>query len=218
MARMTKRKKEQFERYKKAYGNLSQEQLESLWDYDEHWCGSDEDCREYLLNELTTEYVDEKEIEDSFYKAPKTKPTLTKAEIKKNTAKTKAAQSDRLDTLVEGLKAYDFLFGALVERTNTELKYNDPETGKGITIKIAKHKVQKVVSKTIKRKPVKLDDGTEEEAPFTSVELRSMAIENIMLANPELFEAPSFAGTQMGFVNRDAKYPFGSIKMTHHKD
>ena len=49
-------------------------------------------------------------------------------------------------------------------------------------------------------------------------EQRAMSL-GFMLANApkNLFEALSFANTAFGFVNRDAKFPYGSIKITQHK-
>lgn len=217
MAKPNKRKEEQFARYKTAYGNLTPAELESLWEYDENWCNSDEDAKEYLMNQLVTEDIDEKEVNDSFYKSPKVRKTLTKGELKKNTAAANAARTDRLSVLAQGLEAYKDLFGDLVEKTNTELKYVDSETGLPFTIKISKHKVQKVVTKVVKRKTKKNEAGEDVEVPFTTVELRAQAIEAVIRANGELFEAPSVCGTAFGFVTRDVKYPFGSIKMTHHK-
>ncbi|WP_300369944.1 hypothetical protein [Brachyspira sp.] len=211
-------KQQYFERYKKAYPELTKAEMESLYLFDTEYCNSDADVREFLETQCSSNEISQKEIDDSFYKIEKAQPTVSKAQLRKESMRAKAAQSDRLELLAKELEHYSFLFGDLVERTNTELRYIDSETGNGITVKIAKHKVQKVISKTIKRKPIKLENGKEEIAPYSTVELRAMAIENIILNHQELFEAPSLAGTQMGFVVKDSKYPFGSIKITHHKD
>lgn len=215
--KLTKAIQEQFERYKKAYGISTDEECWELYEYDTDHCGSDEDAQSWLKDSLTKEMIEEKELEDKFFKPAKENKGPSKAELKKNTVNAKNALEKRLDLIAAGLEQYEFLFGKLVDRNSNTLSYVDKETGLPISVKISKHKIQKVVTKNIKRKPVKLADGTSEEAPFTSVELRSMAIENVLIANGEDFEALSFAGTQVGFAARDIKYPFGSVKLTHHK-
>lgn len=217
MARITKAMKKQFKRYRSAYGNMTDEECLELWDYDNKWCNSDEDAQEWLRNQMLHEDIEEKELQERFAKKEKPKTAITKAEIKKNSAKAKEDRAERMDILEEGLKDYDFLFGPVVEKTNTELKYIDPTTSLPITIKISRHKTQKVVTKEIKRKPVILEDGTKEVAPYSDAELRALAIENVMLANVNYFNHPSFAGSQMGFICEDVKYPWGSVKITHHK-
>ena len=217
MTRITKAMKEQFKRYRKAYGPMTDEECLEMWDYDNNWCNSDEDAQEWLRNHMLHGEIEEKEIQERFAKKEKPKTAITKAEIKKISAKAKEDRAERLNILAQGLEAYDFLFGPLVEKTNTELKYVDPVTELPITIKISRHKTQKVVAKEIKRKPVIMEDGTKELPPYSDSELRALAIENVMLANPDSFKWPSFAGSQMGFVCHDIKYPWGSVKITHHK-
>ena len=214
MAKITKAMKEQFKRYINAYGPMSEQECLEMWDYDNNWCNSDADSQEWLSKNTS---MTQKQIEDSFFKQAKPKATISKAAIKKNTERAKEVRGQRLDILEEGLKEYPFLFGEVVERTNTELKYIDAETGLGITIKIGRHKTQKVVEKTVKRKTVKNAEGHKVPAPYSDAELRALAIENVMLSNPDDFKYPAFAGSAMGFISRDLKYPWGSIKITHHK-
>lgn len=216
MAKLRNLKEQEIKRLMGVY-KCSREEAESMYEYDKEFCNSDEDAEEYLRDHLTTEYIEDKAINEIFYKSEKKKDVMTKAEIKVNTANATKDRTLRMDTLVEGLKKFDFLFGDLVERTNTELRYVDNETGLPITIKFSKHKVQKVVSKRVKKRTIQTADGKREELPFNSVELRAMAIGIIMRENTDIFEAPSEAGTQFGFACRDKKFPFGSIKMTHHK-
>ena len=217
MTRITKAMKEQFKRYRKAYGNMTDEECLEMWDYDNNWCNSDEDAQEWLRNHMLYGEIEEKELQERFAKKEKSKTAITKAEIKKISAKAKEDRAERMNILEEGLKDYEFLFGPVVEKTNTELKYIDPVTNLPITIKISRHKTQKVIAKEIKRKPIILEDGTKEVAPYSDAELRALAIENVMLANSDYFKWVSFAGSQMGFVCKDVKYPWGSVKITHHK-
>ena len=217
MTRITKAMKEQFKRYRKAYGNMTDEECLEMWDYDNNWCNSDEDAQEWLRNHMLYGEIEEKELQERFAKKEKSKTAITKAEIKKISAKAKEDRAERMNNLEEGLKDYEFLFGPVVEKTNTELKYIDPVTNLPITIKISRHKTQKVIAKEIKRKPIILEDGTKEVAPYSDAELRALAIENVMLANSDYFKWVSFAGSQMGFVCKDVKYPWGSVKITHHK-
>ena len=217
MTRITKAMKEQFKRYRKAYGNMTDEECLEMWDYDNNWCNSDEDAQEWLRNHMLYGEIEEKELQERFAKKEKSKTAITKAEIKKISAKAKEDRAERMNILEEGLKDYEFLFGPVVEKTNTELKYIDPVTNLPITIKISRHKSQKVIAKEIKRKPIILEDGTKEVAPYSDAELRALAIENVMLANSDYFKWVSFAGSQMGFVCKDVKYPWGSVKITHHK-
>ena len=217
MTRITKAMKEQFKRYRKAYGDMTDEECLEMWDYDNNWCNSDEDAQEWLRNHMLYGEIEEKELQERFAKKEKSKTAITKAEIKKISAKAKEDRAERMNILEEGLKDYEFLFGPVVEKTNTELKYIDPVTNLPITIKISRHKTQKVIAKEIKRKPVILEDGTKEVAPYSDAELRALAIENVMLANSDYFNWVSFAGSQMGFVCKDVKYPWGSVKITHHK-
>ena len=135
MTRITKAMKEQFKRYRKAYGPMTDEECLEMWDYDNNWCNSDEDAQEWLRNHMLHGEIEEKEIQERFAKKEKSKTAITKAEIKKISAKAKEDRAERLNILEEGLKDYDFLFGPLVEKTNTELKYIDPVTELPITIK-----------------------------------------------------------------------------------
>lgn len=219
MARITKAMKQQFKRYRKAYGNLTEEECLELWDYDNNWTDSDEDAQEWLRNHMLHGEIEEKELQEQFAKKKeKAKTAITKAEIKKMSAQAKEDRAARLDILEEGLRAYVSLFGTLITKTNTELIYADPNTGLPISIKVSRHKVQKVSAKTIKRRMITAEDGTKSVMPYNDMELRALAIENIMMANPEHFKWPAFAGSQMGFVCKDVKYPWGSVKITHHKD
>ena len=50
MTRITKAMKEQFKRYRKAYGNMTDEECLEMWDYDNNWCNSDEDAKSFGKN------------------------------------------------------------------------------------------------------------------------------------------------------------------------
>ena len=173
------------------------------------WCESDELTKEYLLEECTCAALSQKEVEEMFYKTEKPAAKHTRKELVENKKKANAAKEDRMKALVEGLEVYTWLFPEDMTVTNTTIEFIDSETNLPVSIKLSKNKSQKVVTKNVKRK--------DETAPFTTTELRQMAIQNVMLANPDLFEAPSFAGTNFGFATHDIKYPFGSIKLTNHR-
>lgn len=190
---------------------LTREEAEDRYEFDfGGWCDSDALCEEYLRNYCTCAVVEDKEVNEMFYKTAKVKPKMTVKEHKANKEISVADRDNKMAVLVEGLKQYPWLFPLDMEVSDKEVTFKDPETGKMVTIKFSKHKTQKVVTKNVKRKDA--------SAPFSTIELRQMAIQNIMLNNPDVFEAPSFAGSQMGGVLQDKKYPFFSFRMTHHKD
>lgn len=190
---------------------LTRAEAEDRYEFDTNWCDSDEMCEEYLRNYCTCAVIEEKEVNEMFYKMPVKKPLMTHKELQENKKASLADRTSMMTALVSGLQEYKFLFPMdEAEVTDTAITFTDPETGHGVTIKFSKHKTQKVVTKNIKRK--------DPDAPFTTQELRQMAIQNIMLNNPEVFVCPSFAGSQFGLVLNDKKYPFCSFKITHHKD
>lgn len=190
--------------------SLTRAEAEDRYEFDMYWCNSDEDCAEYLRNHCTCAVVEEKEVTEMFYKTPAKQTKMTAKEQKANKEASQADRNNKLAALVAGLADYPFLFPTDMEVSDKEITFTDPETGKGVTIKFSKHKSQKVVTKEVKRK--------DPNAPFTTIELRQMAIQNIMLNNRETFVAPSYAGSQFGGVLADKKYPFYSFRMTHHKN
>lgn len=207
---MRKSKREQEIQKSISLGYTEQEAIE-LYEFDHSDAiESDANLKEFLVDELTSEYIEEKEIEEMFYKTPsKGKAKMSAADTKENTANSTKRNEERILALAEGLEVYKGLFPSELVVEGLGFSFVDEETGKSVSVKLAKHKAQKIVSKTIKRK--------DPLAPFSTSELRQMAIENVMMANEDLFEAPSFAGTQFGFATRDVKFPFGSIKLTNHK-
>lgn len=190
---------------------LTREEAEDRYEFDfGGWCDSDELCEEYLRNHCTCAVVEEKEVDEMFYKGARVKAKMTTKEQKANKQLSVADRDNKMGALVEGMKQYPWLFPTDMEVTDKQIEFKDPETGKMVTIKFSKHKTQKVVTKEVKRK-----DPT---APFTTYELRQMAIQNIMLNNTDIFEAPSFAGASFGGVLQDKKYPFYSFRITNHKE
>ncbi len=217
MAKLTKKQKEAYKRYRISDPTLTDEECFELYEYDEKHCGSDEEAKEYLENELTTAYVDLDELEQSFHKPQKVATkTRSKKELSNNTASSNSFKEEIIKTIKNGIEAaYSSLFGPLVEEDGGTLYYKDPETGHSISIKYTKHKTQKVVTKTLKRKLGKDAEGNVDYT-FSSAEVRAMAIENIIRSSAAGATA-SYAGSQIGLVAPDFKSPFASIKTTHHK-
>lgn len=213
--KLTKEEKDAIlERYIKAYG-CSLKEAEELYIFDTKYTDSDKDTKEYLTEHFGMKETD---VADMFYKIPKLmakKTTVTKEVA----ARTKADQASRIDYIKDCIeKDYKFLFGEPTEITDNTLTYIAPETKLPITIKIAKHKTQKVVTKQVKRRNVEKDsEGNPLPTTASDTELRVMALENILRDNEELFPALSVAGAQFGYVIKNAKYPFGSVRITHHK-
>lgn len=201
------------EKYVKAYG-CSWKEAEELYIFDTKYTDSDKDTKEYLTQHFG---MKESDVADMFYKLPK---LMNKKTVSKEvTARTKADQTSRADYIRSQIEQdYKFLFGEPTEVTDSTLTYVAPETGLPITIKIAKHKTQKVVTKQVKRRSMKKDaEGNPVPTAASDTELRVMALENILRSNSELFPVLAVAGAQFGYVIQNAKYPFGSVRITHHK-
>lgn len=201
------------EKYVNAYG-CSWKEAEELYIFDTKYTDSDKDTKEYLTQHFG---MKESDVADMFYKLPK---LMNKKTVSKEvTARTKADQTSRADYIRSQIEQnYKFLFGEPTEVTDNILTYAAPETGLPITIKIAKHKTQKVVTKQVKRRSMKKDaEGNPVPTAASDTELRVMALENILRSNSELFPVLAVAGAQFGYVIQNAKYPFGSVRITHHK-
>lgn len=212
--KLTKEEKDAIlEKYVKAYG-CSWKEAEELYIFDTKYTDSDKDTKEYLTQHFG---MKESDVADMFYKLPK---LMNKKTVSKEvTARTKADQTSRADYIRSQIEQdYKFLFGEPAEVTDSTLTYVAPETGLPITIKIAKHKTQKVVTKQVKRRSMKKDaEGNPVPTAASDTELRVMALENILRSNSELFPVLAVAGAQFGYVIQNAKYPFGSVRITHHK-
>lgn len=212
--KLTKEEKDAIlEKYVKAYG-CSWKEAEELYIFDTKYTDSDKDTKEYLTQHFG---MKESDVADMFYKLPK---LMNKKTVSKEvTARTKADQTSRADYIRSRIEQdYKFLFGEPTEVTDSTLTYVAPETGLPITIKIAKHKTQKVVTKQVKRRSMKKDaEGNPVPTAASDTELRVMALENILRSNSELFPVLAVAGAQFGYVIQNAKYPFGSVRITHHK-
>ena len=180
--------------------------------FDLEYTGSDAACREFL-EENTRDCdisLEEAEIMFTKKKAKSRKPVLTDEQKAFNAKAMKNIKEKRVEYLVSEIEKRPELFGTEIEYSVNAITGIAPESGLPYTIKIAKHKEQKVFSKEVIRKQT--------AAPITMAEQRAMSLGFMLATAPEgLFEALSFANTAFGFVNRDAKFPHGSIKVTQHK-
>lgn len=181
--------------------------------YDLYYCNSDEDSKKYLVNETMSDLVTEEEADLLFRKARKTKKQnlLTAEQEKYNKEVQTKTKEGRLNYLLSEIKKRPELFGTTFEYTNSYIKGIAPECGLPYTIRISKHKEQKVFTNTKDRKK-NLGD-------ITPAETRAMSLGYMLATCPdkELFEAVSYNLSSFGYVNRDAKFPYGSIKITQHK-
>lgn len=203
-----------YHRYKAAY-RCSDKEAEELYEYDTNYCNSDEDAKDYLLNVLN---LPKKKVKDLFVKKPakSLKPAVITVP-KEVTKQTRVDQADRMKFIGQQLVAeYGFLFGKIISETDALIEFQLPDGG-GLAVKIAKHKTPKVVTKEIKRRVAHDREGGVITLDLTDNEYRCMAVENVLRERPDLFVALSVAGSQFGFVTYNAKYPFGSVKLTHHK-
>lgn len=180
--------------------------------FDLEYTGSDAACREFLEENTRDCDISLEEAEIMFTKKKsKTKKSILTAEQKAYNAKAmENIKERRVEYLVSEIEKRADLFGTNIEYTTASIQGVDPKSGLPYTIKIARHKVQKVFSKEIIRKP--------NSAPITLAEQRAMALGYILATAPaDLFEGLSFANSAFGFINRDSKFPYGSIKITQHK-
>ena len=192
--------------------NYTKEEALDVALFDLEYTGSDAACREFL-EENTRDCdisLEEAEIMFTKKKAKGRKPILTDEQKAFNAKAMENIREKRVEYLVSEIEKRPELFGTEIEYSLNAITGIAPESGLPYTIKISKHKEQKVFSKEVVRK--------QNAGEITMAEQRAMSI-GFMLANaPEdLFEALSFANTAFGFVNRDAKFPYGSVKVTQHK-
>ena len=187
------------------------EEAMELAKYDLECTSSDASSRAYLEEETRDCDISLEEAEIMFAKkVKKTKrPVLTKKQQDFNAKAMENIKERRVEYLVAEIEKRADLFGD-VEYDVNSIKGIAPESGLPYTIKIAKHKTQKVFDKVILRKKNASD--------ITMAEQRAMALGFILANAPEgLFEATTYSNSAFGFVNRDAKFPYGSIKLTQHK-
>ena len=204
-----------FARYKKAYGCTTSE-CEELYTYDTKYCGSDSSAREYLLDVCNLRAA---EVNAYFGKVNRLLGDSPKEISKATIAKTSEEQATRVTFIASKLaQEYSFLFPTLIARTDSSLTYKTAE-GKTLDIKVMKHKTEQVISREVKRVGIKKNDrGKPIPTAATDNELRCMALENVLREDPDLFIALAAAGSKFGYIIPDnAKYPFGSVKITHHK-
>ena len=187
------------------------EEAMELAKYDLECTSSDAASRNYLEEEVRDCDISLEEAEIMFAKkAKKTKrPVLTKKQQDFNAKAMENIKERRVEYLVSEIEKRAELFGD-VEYDVNSIKGIAPESGLPYTIKIAKHKTQKVFDKVTLRKKNASD--------ITMAEQRAMALGFILANAPEgLFEATTYSNSAFGFVNRDSKFPYGSIKLTQHK-
>lgn len=210
LEQMSKEKRTAFERLIKA--GHTWDEAEELYEYDTVHCESDKASMAYL-SEYTV--LTDTQVSEAFTKTDvKTGPTANETRVR--TKSLKEGIEARIQYLAEAIAALGTL-GACVETDTTSAYFVDPLTGFRVSFKVSKHKEQKVVTKVMAKRKKNTTTGPI-ELDWTVVDLRAMDLHKAIADAPEgLFEAPSPAGTQVGFAIRDEKYPFGSVKMTHHK-
>lgn len=192
--------------------NYTKEEALDVALFDLEYTGSDATCREFL-EENTRDCdisLEDAEIMFSKKKAKSRKPILTDEQKAFNAKAMENIREKRVEYLVSEIEKRPELFGTEIEYSLNAITGIAPESGLPYTIRISKHKEQKVFSKEVIRK--------QNAGEITMAEQRAMSL-GFMLANApkDLFEALSFANTTFGFVNRDVKFPYGSIKVTQHK-
>lgn len=192
--------------------NYTKEEALDVALFDLEYTGSDAACRAFLEENTRDCDVSLEEAETMFTKKSKSKKKqLLTAEQKAFNAKAMENIKElRVEYLVSEIEKRTELFGDSIEYTTNAITGVAPESGLPYTIKIARHKEQKVFTKETVRRP--------NAGPVTMAEQRAMSLGFILATAPkELFEALSFSNSAFGFVNRDAKFGFGSIKITQHK-
>lgn len=192
--------------------NYTKEEALDVALFDLEYTGSDAACREFL-EENTRDCdisLEDAEIMFSKKKAKSRKPILTDEQRAFNAKAMENIREKRVEYLVSEIEKRPELFGTEIEYSLNAITGIAPESGLPYTIRISKHKEQKVFSKEVIRK--------QNAGEITMAEQRAMSLGFMLASAPEdLFEALSFANTAFGFVNRDAKFPYGSIKITQHK-
>lgn len=180
--------------------------------FDLEYTNTDAACRQFLEENTKDSDISLEEAEIMFTKKKKTqkKSVLTDEQKQYNATVMEDIRKRRVEYLVSEIEKRPELFGTEINYSLNAIEGIAPDSNLPYTIKISKHKVQKVFSKEVIRKKNAKD--------VTPAEQRAMSLGFILATAPaELFEALSFANSAFGFVNRDPKYPFGSIKITQHK-
>lgn len=192
--------------------NYTLEEAMNVALFDLEYTNSDAACREFLEENTKDCDISLEEAEIMFTKKKKTakKSVLTDAQKQYNATVMEDIKQRRVDYLVAEIEKRPDLFGTDIIYSLTSIEGIAPDSGLPYTIKIAKHKAQKVFTKKVIRKQNAKD--------ITPAEQRAMSLGFMLATAPDnLFEATTFANSAFGFANRDPKYPFGSIKITQHK-
>lgn len=203
----------QIQRYIDAYGCSLAEAME-LYEFDFYHTDTDEEAEAWLAEHTDIEH---KQLTESFSK-PAAKPVhvkITRGAI--DAAALAERNAARLNYLAGSLVGnYPFLFGDNFTAVSAaEVSFVAPN-GDRLSIKLSKHKEQKVFSKPMQRRKKRQADGTMGVAPLTENQYRQLAIESTMRLS-DLFESVAAANSQFGFPTRNEKFPFCSLKLTVHR-
>ena len=122
--------------------------------FDLEYTNTDAACKEFLEENTRDCDISLEEAEIMFTKKkPKTKkPLLTDAQKKYNAKAMENIKERRVEYLVAEISKRPELFGEQIEYNVNAITGFAPESGLPYTIKIAKHKEQKVFSKEVIRK------------------------------------------------------------------
>lgn len=193
--------------------NYTKEEALNIALFDLEYTNSDAKCREFLEDQVRDCDVSLEEAKAMTTKerGNKTKKRQAQAnERRANTLALNAKAEERVGYLISELSKRTELFGNGLSYSISSITGVAPESGLPYTIKISKHKEQKVFTKFMPRKKTAKD--------ITMAEQRAMALGFILATAPtDMFEALSFSSSSFGFVNRDTKFCYGSIKITQHK-
>lgn len=203
----------QLQRYIDAYGCSLAEAME-LYEFDFYHTDTDEEAEAWLAEHTDIEH---KQLAESFSK-PAAKPVhvkITRGAI--DAAALAERNAARLNYLAGSLVGnYPFLFGDnFTPVSAAEVSFVAPN-GDHLSIKLSKHREQKVFSKPMQRRKKRQADGTMGVAPLTENQYRQLAIESTMRLS-DLFESVAAANSQFGFPTRNEKFPFCSLKLTVHR-
>ena len=203
----------QLQRYIDAYGCSLAEAME-LYEFDFYHTDTDEEAEAWLAEHTDIEH---KQLSESFSK-PAAKPVhvkITRGAI--DAAALAERNAARLNYLAGSLVGnYPFLFGdSFTVVSAAETSFVAPN-GDHLSIKLSKHREQKVFSKPMQRRKKRQADGTMGVAPLTENQYRQLAIESTMRLS-DLFESVAAANSQFGFPTRNEKFPFCSLKLTVHR-
>ena len=203
----------QLQRYIDAYGCSLAEAME-LYEFDFYHTDTDEEAEAWLAEHTDIEH---KQLAESFSK-PAAKPVhvkITRGAI--DAAALAERNAARLNYLAGSLVGnYPFLFGDnFTPVSAAEVSFVAPN-GDHLSIKLSKHREQKVFSKPMQRRKKRQADGTMGVALLTENQYRQLAIESTMRLS-DLFESVAAANSQFGFPTRNEKFPFCSLKLTVHR-